>query len=111
MVDDGNIHIIRGHLAGPLKAEELPIAGEVEAIIIDLRPAEMAARPKVEARTRLNVRDGPGTNYNIVGKFEQYDVTDALEEKQMGEDIWVRIGYHQWCAMLYRGVVYCAYVE
>ena len=37
--------------------------------------------------------------------------TEAIEEIAIDEfNVWVRIGYNQFVALVYRGTVYCEYV-
>ena len=115
-MSEGNIVIVRGHIAGPLDCEAFPIIGEVDAIVVQLeRDPEYQPPPakvsKVRALLSYNVRKGPSTRYMAFDTFIKGHVTEALEEAEDGDNTWVRIGYNQWVARIYNGQTYCEYVD
>lgn len=57
----------------------------------------------------LNVRSGPGTNYRVVGVIQNGTRIPVMAALPGNNDVWLQIGYNQYCAMLYRGEVYAVW--
>jgi uncharacterized protein YraI len=92
--------------------EEVEYSSPAEALIVhvkagDAEPASVIH--KARAITGLNIRQGPGINYADIGDLPKDTTVEVLEEQRPGNDVWVRIGYRQWCAMLYQGKTYMEY--
>ena len=108
---DGNVVIIRGQVSGDLVVEQHELDGEAEALILHLdRAAPVAGFRKLRPVDKvMNIRSGPGIVNSITGKLTE--ATEAIEEKVIDQDnIWVRIGFRQYVARIYKGTVYCVYV-
>jgi len=60
----------------------------------------------------LRIRNGPGTNYSIVGGLTTGDqpVELSTTKDSYGND-WSNIGWKQWAAKLYNGIKYMEYVR
>lgn len=58
----------------------------------------------------LRVRYAP-VNGVVKDYMNAGDVTEALEERLIGSDKWIRVGFNQWCAMYVAGRQYLEYVE
>lgn len=54
----------------------------------------------------LNVRSGPGTNNSVVGVLHNGDIVDVIFAVPDNDNLWLRIGWRQYCAMKYNGAVY-----
>ena len=107
---EGTVVIIRGQVTGDLVVEQHDLDGEAEALILHLdRAAPVAGFRKVSPVDGvMNIRSGPGTLNSITGKLT--GATEAIEEKILDQDnIWVRIGFRQYVARIYKGTVYCVY--
>jgi GH25 family lysozyme M1 (1,4-beta-N-acetylmuramidase) len=95
---------------------------EYGASILPIEPPEPPPPPpppdngdnymKVQSAVNyLRVRQGPGISYSIKDYMMLGDETEALEEFADGRNLWIRIGFKQWSAMLYNGNTYLIYVE
>lgn len=58
----------------------------------------------------LRIREFHSTTSKIVGYLNTNDSPEVLEEYKEGGNIWVRIGWKQWCAMKYGSAIYMAYI-
>lgn len=58
----------------------------------------------------LRVRNAP-VNGIVKDYMMAGNTTEALEEYVTGNDLWIRVGFKQWCAMLVAGKQYLEYVE
>jgi hypothetical protein len=109
---NGKVIIIRGQVAGNLVIEEHDLDGEAEALIMHLdQSAPAAGFRKIQPLrdNRMNIRSKPTIADNIVGSL--HGSTEVIEEIKLDEfNIWVRIGFNQYVALIYRGAVYCEYV-
>jgi GH25 family lysozyme M1 (1,4-beta-N-acetylmuramidase) len=54
----------------------------------------------------LNVRKNSSTTATIVEQLHLGYIIEKLEEKQVGNDTWIRIGFNQWCAKVHQGDTY-----
>jgi len=108
---DGKVIIIRGQVTGDLAFEEHFLDGEAEALILHLdhaeqQPGYQKIRPIGDV---MNIRSEPRIANNIIGKLDQE--TEAIEEHYIDTaNVWVRIGFRQYVALIYGGTIYCRYV-
>lgn len=76
-------------------------------------PPERTTFPVYKIRTtvNLNYRSEPRVSATRLGKLPVRSEVYALDEQQDADgNIWVRIGYNQWCARVYNGNVYAVYL-
>ncbi len=61
---------------------------------------------QVRVITQLNIRNGPGTSFTIVGQMKDGDVTQvANEQTDEGRQLWGQIGTDQWISLSNQTVV------
>lgn len=65
----------------------------------------------VVATPYLNVRQKPDVSLPRVGILETGEVVPVIAVLQVGKSIWAKIGYNQYCAMLYGGTQYARWQE
>lgn len=106
-MSSGNVIIIRGQVTGDLVLEQFDLDGEAEALILHLDKSPLL-RKIHPVSGRMNIRTRPAIEDNIVGKL--LGEADVIEEHCIDDDnIWVRIGHHQYVARIYQGTEYCIY--
>lgn len=62
---------------------------------------------RVEVTTTVNIRKGPGTNYEIAGSLKAGTQTAVLD--LAGGDIWMQIGSNRWAAYTSGGQQLCVF--
>jgi GH25 family lysozyme M1 (1,4-beta-N-acetylmuramidase) len=60
--------------------------------------------------TRLNVRNAPTTKGTKLGTMSIGTPFEWFEEIAEGSDVWLRIGWKEYCAKLYNGATYIEYI-
>lgn len=67
-------------------------------------PASFPALPKAKVLVAaLNIRQQPATSAAVVGTLALNQVVPVIRTVKSGSDVWLQIGYQQYCAMLYSG--------
>jgi hypothetical protein len=63
-----------------------------------------ALKARVAAKPFLYLRAAPSVRSVILGRLHTGATPEILEIFPIGDDVWLRIGYEQYCAARYRGV-------
>jgi hypothetical protein len=105
MSDD--VFVLRARVSSPVVVSPLVSGGVFQAVSIVLTPDGPAqfglARLAAGARG-LNLRDGPSVKARAVGQLTEKDTPAlVLERREVGEDVWVRVGVRQWAAACFEG--------
>jgi hypothetical protein len=114
---DGAVIVIRGQVTSDLGIEKYIVNGGLEALVVHLDHAPEPVDPPAGLRkirpidrNVMNIRGEPKIGDNIIGKLDRE--TEAIEELIIAAgEVWVRIGFHQYVAMVYGGKLYCEYVD
>lgn len=68
-------------------------------------------RMRVMSELGLNIRQSASAEADWMGWLATAEVVSVMSAKLVGDDLWVMIGYDEWCAMKYRGNVYGEWVN
>lgn len=86
-----------------IKAEEVPIQETEQTFSTESPTTETLTGMVLHSAGELNVRSGPGTNYEAIGRLYGGDSVTIYEQQQVGDCYWGNIGYG-WVSMDYIGV-------
>jgi hypothetical protein len=89
--------------------------GTTPVVTVDTgkEPAQYPVMPKavVVASPTLRVRDAPNTTSSTqVGSLTTNTQVEVIRKIVQGNDIWLQIGYKQYIAMYFQGVVYSKWI-
>ena len=92
-----------GQVSNEFKNQKPFIITESETSEEIVSPSQCLFKGKVTAN-QLNIRKGPGINYQDVGDLYEGDQINITNVD--GRDVWVEIGSEKWAALAYRGRKY-----
>jgi lysozyme len=90
-------------------------ADEFNNFITTGNPPKPVIKPTLPGKARIiyriNLRSEPRVAAEtLVGKLNTGTIVDVLETRNVGADVWARIGNNRWAAMLYRNMRLMAWV-
>ena len=83
--------------------EELPV--------VALPDFPSLPRVKVTNTSWLHIRKGPGLGYGSLGSLRLGEVVDVMSVVVTVDDIWLRLGYNQYCAMKIGTKLYAIWLD
>jgi len=90
-----------------------PEPGESCGCTITKEPEQMPILPKVciTSAVGVNIRQGPGITHPAVGYIPGQTKVEVIRKVSQGPDIWLRIGYNQYIAMLFNSAPLAVWIK